>query len=126
MAASRSNLAIARIVKKPTTPSELDKVLYLKIEDYLNEKSWRQLAKEVKDFVQTQYKSAYGLVAEGKITPDELDKEIKSQIPSRAYIEQYVKGRPICYRYTNTLANFFGQQYVLSNHNPMEEYLSRR
>ena len=114
---------VTRLPGTPTTPSQLDKILYRKIEAYLREHSWRQLAEEVKQFVQEQYKPAYRLVSEGQIEPDELEREIKSQIPSRAYIEQYSKGRPICYRYTNTLANFFDQKYILENHDPCQEYL---
>lgn len=109
----------------PSTPNELDKVLYQKIGDYVHEHSWRSLAAKVKAFVNNQYKDAFALVTEGKITADELEKEIKSQIPSRTYIEDYAKGRPICYRYTNTLANFFAQDYVLRNHNACDEFLER-
>ena len=114
---------ITRLLPTPTTPSELDKLLYKQIQDYVAKHSWRSLAAEVKSFVNNQYKSAYGLVADGTISPDELEREIKSQIPSRTYIEEYSKGRPICYRYTNTLANFFNQEYVLSNHDACEEFL---
>ncbi len=114
---------ITRPLPTPTTPSELDKLLYKKIQDFVAKNSWRSLATEVKSFVNNQYKSAYGLVADGTISPEELEKEIKSQIPSRTYIEEYSKGRPICYRYTNTLANFFNQEYVLKNHDACEEFL---
>ena len=123
--ARNTTAAITRLPGVPSTPSQLDKILYRKIESYLQQHSWRQLAEQVKQFVQEQYKPAYRLVSEGKIEPDELDREIKSQIPSRAYIEQYSKGRPICYRYTNTLANFFEQKYILENHNPCQEYLTK-
>lgn len=114
---------ITRLPTHPSTPSELDALLYKKINEYVEQHSWRALAADVKAFVNHQYKAAYGLVADGTITPEDLEKEIKSQIPSRTYIEEYAKGRPICYRYTNTLANFFGQEYVLKNHNACDEYL---
>lgn len=114
---------VTRLRATPSTPSELDAQLYRRIQNYVTENSWRQLASEVKRYVNDQYKSAYGLVADGTISPEDLEKEIKSQIPSRTYIEDYVNGRPICYRYTNTLANFFNQHYVLKNHNPCTEFL---
>lgn len=107
----------------PKTPSELDKILHERIQCYLKNHSWRQLAAAVKEFVQEQFKAADRLVLNGVVTQEQLDSEIKSHIPSRTYIEDYAKGRPICYRYTNTLANFFEQKYTLRNHNPCHEYL---
>jgi hypothetical protein len=124
-ASPKTNNNLRLISTPPTTPSELDKVLHLKIQEYMETYSWRQLAAAVKEFVQDQFKPAYRFVSEGKITPEELEAEIKSHIPSRTYIEDYAKGRPICYRYTNTLANFFQQEYILHNHNPCQQYLHK-
>lgn len=115
-----------RLIKgSPATPGELDAILHKMIERHLKNHSWRELAASVKEFVQQQFKPAYRLVSDGAITPEQLESEIKSHIPSRTYIEDYSKGRPICYRYTNTLANFFAQEYALHNHNPCEEYLRK-
>ena len=118
-----ANTNITHLYSEPTSPTELDAVLYQQITKYVDKHSWRQLAREIKEFVNDQYKPAFARVADGTITPEELEKEIKSYVPSRAYIEDYVKGRPICYRYTNTLANFFRQSYVLKNHDPCSEFL---
>ena len=114
---------VTHLRSTPGTPSELDATLYKQIQVYVKKHSWRHLANEVKRFVNELYKPAFGLVADGTISPDSLEKEIKAQIPSRTYLEDYLKGRPICYRYTNTLANFFKQEYVLRKHNPCDEYL---
>lgn len=124
-AAPRVNENVRLFSTLPATPSELDRFLHHKIQQYLQTHSWRQLAAAVKQFVQDQFKPAYRLVSDGEIRPEELEAEIKSHIPSRTYIEDYSKGRPICYRYTNTLANFFDQEYVLSNHDPCQQYVSK-
>lgn len=116
---------VTRFPKVSTSPHQLDKSLYTKINRYVEDHSWRHLAAEVKAFVHEQYTPAYSLVTEGRITATELEREIKSYIPSRTYIEDYAKGRPICYRYTNTLANFFQQRYALENHNPCDEFLMK-
>ncbi|GAB1264951.1 hypothetical protein NBRC116493_21490 [Aurantivibrio infirmus] len=116
---------VTRLQTPATSPFELDKSLYAQIKVYVAENSWRQLAEQVKVFVRNQYKPAYSLVSEGKLSPDALEKEIKSHIPSRTYIEEYANGRPICYRYTNTLANFFKQEYVLKNHDSCTEFLKK-
>lgn len=116
---------ITRLKTAAASPSELDKSLYAQINAYVEKNSWRQLAGQVKTFVREQYKPAYSLVSEGKLSPDALEKEIKSHIPSRTYIEEYASGRPICYRYTNSLANFFKQEYVLKNHDSCEEFLKK-
>lgn len=102
---------------------ELDKVLSALIHEYVKEHSWRKLAAEVNSFVHDQYKPAYRLVTEGKITPDALEAEIKSYRPSRSYIEAFSKGTAICYRYTNTLANFFRQRYSFKNFDPCDQYM---
>lgn len=120
--APKTNSSVRLVSTLPATPWELDKVLHVKIEQYLEEHSWRRLAAEVKEFVQGQFTPAYRLVSDGEITPEELEAEIKSHIPSRTYIEDYAKGRPICYRYTNTLANFFQQDYILKNHDPCRQF----
>jgi len=116
---------ITRLKTVATSPSELDKSLYAQIKTYVEKNSWRQLAVQIKTFVREQYKPAYSLVSEGRLSPDALEKEIKSHIPSRTYIEEYASGRPICYRYTNSLANFFKQEYTLKNHDSCEEFLKK-
>ncbi|GAB1259153.1 hypothetical protein [Aurantivibrio plasticivorans] len=109
----------------PNTPFALDKTLYHAIAVYLETGTWRQLSSEIKDFVRSQYVDAFELVTKGDITPKQLEDEIASHIPSRSYIEQYSKGRAVCYRYLNTLANFFEHKYTLSNHNPCDQFLEK-
>lgn len=124
-AASKLSSSVRLVSTPPASPRELDKVLHLRIQQYLELNSRRQLAAAVKEFVQNQFKPAYRLVSEGEITPEEFETEMKSHIPSKTYIEDYAKGRPICYRYTNTLANFFQQDYVLHNHDPCQQFVGK-
>ena len=114
---------VTHFPSKVNSVYHLDQVLSKLILSYVEEHSWRKLAAAVNSFVRGQFKPAYRLVAEGKIEPEELEAEIKSYLPSRSYIEAYAKGTAICYRYTNTLANFFQQRYVFENFDPCDQYL---
>lgn len=122
-----STIEANKVSELPNTQSQsvyqLDKVLSVQIHEYVKAHSWRKLSEEVRTFVNEQYKPAFKLVVEGKITPDALEFEIKSCRPSRSYIEAFAKGTAICYRYTNTLANFFEQRYAFKNFNPCEEFM---
>ncbi len=117
------NSNVATLPSRVQSVYDLDKTLSKQILDYVNAHSWRKLARDVSAYVRAQYKPAYRLVAEGSISPDALEGEIKSYLPSRSYIEAFAKGRPICYRYTNTLANFFHQPYEFKNFDPCSQYL---
>lgn len=125
-----TNQTLDNVTKLQQTPREiepLNQMLIQHIEGHIATKgnSWRKLEQEVLTFVRNRYKSAYSLVADGTITADEIEKEIKSHAPSFTYINNFVKGQAICIRYTNTLANFFEQKYSFSNFNPCDAFLKK-
>ncbi|TQV81322.1 hypothetical protein FKG94_09530 [Exilibacterium tricleocarpae] len=107
------------------TPCQLDQALYVKIQRYVEEKSWRQLAQNLEKMVRHQFAPALELVDSERMLIEEVERQIKLNVPSKKYIQDYVQGRPICYRYTNTLANFFAHEYSLRNHNPCDDYIAR-
>ena len=107
------------------TPHALDTYLHACIKKYALEHSMKKLADQVEIFVRNEFKPAYEKVATGEISPKILEDEIKSNIPSRPYIIQYSQGRPICLRYTNTLAKFFGVQYSIGNYDACTNFFSR-
>jgi len=105
-------------------PSILDEMLYQEIEDYRSIKgnSYAKLSEELNIFVRQQFRDCWNLVDEGRVTADDLEKQIRNQVPSDKYIRDYVNGRPICFRYTNTIANFFGVNYSVSNFDPAKDF----
>ena len=112
-------------VRTSITPCQLDRALYVKIQAYVREYSWRRLAEDIEKMVRRQFAPALDLVDSEKILIEEVERQIKLNVPSKKYIQDYIQGRPICYRYTNTLANFFAHEYVLRNHNPCDDYVAR-
>lgn len=105
------------------SPTELDQRLRFEaIRLHKSGLSWRQMARDVEASVKARFSDSYQLVSEGKLTTSQLDKAMKPHIPSHTYIQEFCKGRAVCYRYTNTLANFLGVNYTLSNFDPCEEY----
>ncbi|GLS25598.1 hypothetical protein [Marinibactrum halimedae] len=108
-----------------SSPAQLDHTLQKLIADYVKVYSWRDLAEHVAASVRRQYAQGEYLVEEGLISSCELEAHMKSQIPSRKYLQDFAKGRPICWRYTNTIANFFGHQYVARNYNPQNDLYER-
>ena len=104
-------------------PCELDAVLNALIKDYTNKKgnTYASLAHEMKLFVETQYRDAYALIEEGSIDEDQLEKHIEMHCPRRSYLHQYANGRPICFRYTNTIANFFDVEYTIRSFSPADD-----
>ncbi|MBX2808132.1 MAG: hypothetical protein KTR20_05815 [Cellvibrionaceae bacterium] len=104
-------------------PCDVDSQLHKVIIKYLSVdgRSYSTLARDIDRFVRNQYEWIWNLVEEGKITQAQLEKHMKDHTPSRSYLHDYVKGRPICFRYTNTIANFFNINYSISNFNPPED-----
>lgn len=105
-------------------PSMLDQRLYQKIDKYREKpgNSYASLSKEITRFVKDQYSDCWGLVQIGQIDQTKLEKSINDQIPGETYIRQYCQGRPICFRYTNTLANFFELEYQIRNFDPAKDF----
>ena len=105
-------------------PSLLDQRLYQAIENYRNipGNSWLSLARDVVSYVNKLYEPCWALVEAGRLDKDTLERNIYDNTPSETYIRQFRGGRPICFRYTNTLANFFGLQYTINNFNPAKDF----
>lgn len=114
-----------RQLRASITPCQLDQALYVKIQRYVEETSWRQLAQNLEKMVRRQFAPALELVDSERVLIEEVERQIKLNVPSKKYIQDYIQGRPICYRYTNTLANFFKHEYTLKNHNPCDDYIAR-
>lgn len=104
-------------------PTHIDSQLHQMIQSYLSKRghTYATLARDIDDFVRAQYKEAWHLVEYGEITQHELEKHIKDHIPSRSYLHDYAGGRPICFRYTNTIANFFDVKYRIYNFDPSQD-----
>ncbi|WP_020408957.1 hypothetical protein [Hahella ganghwensis] len=97
------------------TTAELDQALHSYIEQYTKRKSFRTLTAEIKKFVIDQFEESD---LKDRCTAEEYQAFIKECTPSRAYLQQYVDGRAICFRYTNTLANFFNVRFTIASYNP--------
>lgn len=105
-------------------PSVLDRVLHREIEGYRQKpgNSYTKLSEELNQFVRSQYTDCWNFVEIGRVSSEELEKNIRYQVPSEKYIRDYCNGRPICFRYTNTIANFFGLEYQIRNFNPAKDF----
>ncbi|WNO08394.1 hypothetical protein [Teredinibacter sp. KSP-S5-2] len=103
-----------------STPYELDKLLQKQINE---QSSRRQLHAYLVDYVEQQYNHAQVLVAKGTISQQQLDSHKLKHTPSRAYLDNFANGQPICFRYTNTIANALDTEYYLTNFDPAEELL---
>ncbi len=104
-------------------PSEVDYEIHRTIKNYISVKgkTYSTLARDIDEYVRRQYKDIWNLVEEGKLTQARLEKHIKEHTPSRSYLYDYANGRSICFRYTNTIANFFEVDYSITNFNPSED-----
>lgn len=81
------------------------------------------LHKQMDAYVREQFRNAQSLVDDGVITPEEFEKQITSNRPSPDYLVKYKNGTPICMRYTNTIANFFGISFTFNTYNPADDML---
>ena len=122
---NQQNPQIVPLKPKPNTllPADLDLQIHTAIKHYLTAKNrtYSTLARDIDEFVRRQYKNKWDLVEEGKLTQAQLEKHMKDHTPSRSYLHDYVKGRPICFRYTNTIANFFNIKFIINNFAPPED-----
>lgn len=103
-----------------STPYELDKLLQKQINE---QGSRRQLHAYLVDYVEQQYSQAQVLLDKGTISPQQLDSHKQKHTPSRTYLDHFANGQPICFRYTNTIANALDTEYYLTNFDPAEELL---
>ena len=118
---SNSN-SILKFEDTSKLPSHVDAILQQKIRSYLDEGgTYSKLAQEMDAYVRKQYKDAWDLVEDQLISEAQLEQHIKNHCPKRSYINDYARGRPICFRYTNTIANFFNVQYKIRNFDPAED-----
>lgn len=104
-------------------PASIDFQLHKEINNYISGhgKTYATLARDIDHFVRKQYTEMWNLVEDGVITQNQLEKHIKDHTPSRSYLHDYAKGRPICFRYTNTIANFFKVKYTIHNFDPSND-----
>lgn len=104
-------------------PADIDFQLHKAINNYTAKsgQTYATLARDIDEFVRHQYKGMWYLVEDGSITQNQLEKHIKDHTPSRSYLHDYAKGRPICFRYTNTIANFFNVKYTIHNFDPSQD-----
>lgn len=104
-------------------PATLDMALRSQIYNYLDEEknTFSTLARDIDQYVRDQYKSSWELVESGMITEEQLLDHISSHCPKRTYLHNYAKGGAMCFRYTNSLANYFGISYRLSSFNPAQD-----
>lgn len=110
-------------IEKGISPIELDQVLRSKVRGYTNHYSIKKLEQDIKDFVVAQYEELRPLILSKGVTEAEIDDQITLYTLSDSYIDMYASGKDICYRYINTLANFFDYVYFLYNFNPCEELM---
>jgi len=106
-------------------PAYLDRMLFKKIEEFrrFRGNSYARLSEEINQYVRRLYTECWNLVDEhDDVTEEEIEKSIRSHVPSDRYISDYHRGRPICFRYLNTMANFFGLEYRISNFDPSKDF----
>ena len=105
-------------------PCELDKELRHKMSAYLLHNSSWNLALEIEEYIKITYKKAWSVVRRGRISERQLNKHIKNHCPSKTHLDDFVVGKPISFRYINTIANFFGVNYSINNFDPSNEFLT--
>jgi len=100
-------------------PADLDAVLRDRIAKWRKRSgnSYIKLERRLKAFVEEQYQQLQGAVLSDKA----LEHHLAMHCPKKSYLNQYANGHAMCYRYTNTLANFFGVNYSLSNFDPAQD-----
>lgn len=103
-------------IAEALTPAELDDVLRQRILKYTSRRSYSysKLAERLAEFVREQYATAPGV----DDTDAAVEHHLSMHCPKRSFLNQYAKGGAMCFRYINTVANFFDVQYTLSNFNP--------
>ncbi|GEM_PF-2963579 len=118
-----SNQVVSLAYSDEILPAHIDFQLHEAIESYISHQgnTYATLARDIDHFVRDQYKEMWYLVEEGEMTQHQLEKHMKDHTPSRSYLYDYAKGRPICFRYTNTIANFFEVKYKIYNFDPSKD-----
>ena len=104
-------------------PAKLDRQLRAEIFDYLevDEHSFSTLARDIDQYVRHQYRDAWELIEDGCLKEEQLHEHIAAHCPKVEYLMDYAKGGAMCFRYTNSVANFFGIRYRLSSFNPADD-----
>ena len=106
-------------------PSLLDLEIIKAIHSYRKSeknRSYASLATELGEYVRDLYSNMSEYIKVKGIDLSVLEKHISDQIPSETYIRDFCNGRSICFRYTNTLANFLGVKYEIRNYNPAKDF----
>ncbi|GEM_PF-3338196 len=106
------------------TPFELEKMLHTHIMDYVNKNSFVKLEASLTEMVYQQFKGHYYSVDDTQ--KEQIEAEIEQYIPDRTMIKQYIAGSSLSIQKINTIANFFGLNYSLTNHDPVTLYQQKR
>ena len=119
------SLSSTKIFEGKTLPSHIDFELRKLISSYLSMKGQnsKTLHAEMDEYVREQFKPLERLVEDGTLTKEELERSITSNRPSPDYLIKYKNGTPVCMRYTNTIAGYFGVSYTMSTYNPADDLL---
>lgn len=106
------------------TPFELDTKLHNHIMDYVNKNSFVKLEASLTEMVYQQFKEHY--YSADDTEKEQIEAEIAQYIPDRILIKQYLAGSNLSIQKINTIANFFGLNYSLHNHDPVTLYQRKR
>jgi hypothetical protein len=107
------------ISEQITSAAKLDFQLFEHITNYVNQNSFVKLEAALTQMVYSQFEAHYQQASE--VEKLAIRKQIERYVPNRQKLKAYLDGHPICYRCTNTLANFFQVPYVLINHDPTRD-----
>lgn len=106
------------------TPYELDNMLYAHIKDYVDKNSFVKLEASLTEMVYQQFKEHY--YNADNTEKKQIEAEIEQHLPNRISIKKYLAGNGISIQKINTIANFFGLDYSLCNHDPVALYQQKR
>lgn len=108
----------------PCTALELDSRLNLHIGNYLSIEgnSTRTLVVDISQHI----KALYAALPENGMLADDIEADIRKNTPSRTLLMDYYRdSTPMCTRYINAVAVFFGQDYVVSKYDPAQDLIAR-
>ncbi len=106
------------------TPYELDNLLHAYIKDYVSNNSFVKLEASLTEMVYQQFKEHY--FSANETEKKRIEDEIEQYIPDRALIKRYLNGNGLSIQKINTIANFFGLNYNVNNHDPVFLYQQKQ
>jgi hypothetical protein len=103
---------------------ELDNLLHTYIKDYVSNNSFVKLEASLTEMIYQQFKEHY--FSADDTEKKRIEGEIEQYIPDRASIKRYLDGNGISIQKINTIANFFGLNYSVHNHDPVFLYQQKQ